>query len=440
MAKVRLWNKDLKMPRFLLVTFAIVTLHHSVLDAQQIRVTKKPPACPADTEPVYDSWWISAALRDDTAPTMLGTRVNSLARAQAYAQSWLANNHAAAPSGAWTRIKFIEIEGEASCRPKAGPALPSLQDLTASQVMEVAQDSLKAKLALDQVLQKVTDPADALAAGLAKALEPGTLSSVLSGYASEAANAYERAKELKQQLLSRQVKATEDSLAAVNRLIDDYNSKRDLLSTESAGKFNALPRMTRVTPGMVSDAGRFVTAQETREELQREKTALEQEEAALDREYSDLGTLGSDVDGSLAIHRWIARKSRGPGPFRARPPGDVVIDGVFLGFRKHDTYEAARAFAGERGLVLDADGNRLDAPPTVEVTAEDVGRSALSHQTLEESLRNRTSAYRERLARYEARLKRYHEQLAQYRRDIQALESLAWKRPVLTPRNPRAVR
>lgn len=356
--------------------------------AQDVRVSRKPPACPADTEPVYDSWWVSAALRDDSVATILGSRFNSLPQAQAYAQSWWSNNHATSPAGAWTRIKFITIEGEASCRPKSGPALPSLEDLTVTQALAVANDTLKAKLAVDQVLEKSTNAADALVAGLAKAFEPGNLSSVLSAYAGEAANAYERARNLKQQLLSRQIQATDDTLASVNRLIDEYNGKRDQLTAASDGKINALPRMTRVTVGMLSDADKFTVLQQKREHLHREKASLVDEEAALDREYSELGTLGTNVDFSRSVHRAIVRSSRGPGPFRARPPGDVVVDGVFLGFRKYDTYEAARAFAGERGIVLDADGNRLESPPAVTITQDDVNRSATGHDALQNELHN----------------------------------------------------
>ena len=404
--------------------------------AQDIRVNQKPAGCSIDSEAVYDSWWVSAALRDDAAPTMLGTRFNTLPQAQQYARTWLNNNRAASPPGAWTRIKFIAIDGEASCRPKSGPALPSHQDLTVGQVLEVAQDSLKAKLALDQVLEKVSNPADALVAGLAKALEPGGLSSVLSAYASEAANAYERAKTLKEQLLGGQVKATNETFSAVNRLIDDYNSKRDLISKESGGKLNALPRMTQVTPAMISDGQKYTAAQQSRDDLRREKAALDQEESALDHEYSELGSLGSRVDLSRAVHRYFVKKSRGPGPFRARPPGDVVVDGVFLGFRKYDTYDDARQFAGEKGIVLDADGNRVSSPPQVDVTTEDVDRAASTQRSEEDALDGRLNAYRERLANYEKRLKLYNEKLTQYRADVKSLEKSSWQRPVIAPRNP----
>ena len=91
------------MPRTL--PFALVLLlglFAAEAASAQVRVVRKPaPSVGPDEEVVYEDWWVSWALRDDTEATMLGSRFNNLADAQTYARRVLANNHASSPPGSY---------------------------------------------------------------------------------------------------------------------------------------------------------------------------------------------------------------------------------------------------------------------------------------------------------------------------------------------------
>ncbi len=412
---------------------AAAAMFGSYAGAQDIRVTKRPSAnCGEGYYEVYDSWWVSAALRDDSTPSMLGSRFDNLPAAQAYARKWLTSNHATHTgnsANAWTRIKFIEIEGEPSCRQKNGPSLPSFEDVTLSEVTGLVTDSLKAKKAVDGVMQKTLTAEDTLIAGLAKAFEPGKLSSVLSGYMKEAANAYERAKTLKEKALSNQQKITDDVFKNVNQAIDDYNTKRELVVTESKGKLATLPKMTRITPGMIDQTKNWGTAMQMEAELNSEREALLAEKAALDGEYNAVGSSAWNRDVSESNVRNVRKLANGPGPFRARPPGDVVVDGVFLGFRSYETYEAAREFAREDGIVLDANDNRVTKAPTPLATIDDVINASTEHDRHVQETDQRVADYQSRLANYESRLKAYNTKMAQYQQLLAELRKMGYQRP-----------
>lgn len=398
--------------------------------AQEIRVTRRPAtACGPDAYLAYDSWWVSAALRDDVEASMLGSRFGTLAEAQAYAHQWIASNHSSSPPGSWTRIKFIEIEGEGTCRCKDGPALPSFEDIAVSQITEVVTDALKAKKAVDKVIQKIEDPKDVLATSLAKRLEPGGVGSVLSNYMKAASKSYERAKQLKEQLLAGQSRATDQAFSRVNAAIDDYNKNRDALVHEAGGQLTTMPRMTRVTPTTLTETQKWAEAVRMENQLRAEQEQLEKEKAALEEEFTSLGNLGRECDRYKGMLRQTRQRSRGPGPFRARPPGDVVVDGVFLGFRHYDDYADARQFAGPSGIVVDANGNSVREPPVISVTEGDVDRAATMAESKKLELEQRTAAYEVRLADYESRLSRLQARLVEYKEAIASLRQHAYERP-----------
>ena len=285
--------------RLILVATCIVTF--GTFCCADIRVVKDAPPIvldPSKEYVVYDRWCVSWALRDDTKPTMFGTCFDNLSEAKQYASRVLAKNHAVSRSGSWTRIKFVEIRGEASRRRKDGPTLPDFGDLLLKGISKTP-DVVKTVSNVNLASQASKSPGHLLVSGIAKGVEPGGLGGPLSSYANNVADAYERAKALKEGMLTFTEDAINTEFDGINAAIDRYNN---LLDNPPAGVnlnkelLNNIPRMTPVSSESVGQLKSWRKGSQLEQGLNLSKRELDIERARLLRERNEIARLTIEVD------------------------------------------------------------------------------------------------------------------------------------------------
>ena len=226
-------------PGLPLSVLALVSLVGSVAQAQDVRVHKNAaPSVSADEVAQYDRWSVSGALRDDDRPSILGCIFPTESEAVAYAKQWLASNHAVNPPTAWTHLKFVVVEGEATVRKKAA----LLQSESDRVFRYPTGDSRVDKLLIN--LYKSLNKT--LAADMRNAIKKKDIA---------VQDTFKRVMKARDTLVQDVSGLAEDDFKKVNGLVREYNARLDQYSSQEGGEyFSRVPRLAPFSDEMIRQA------------------------------------------------------------------------------------------------------------------------------------------------------------------------------------------
>lgn len=362
------------------IVLGLMLIEASTTLAQTVNVVDKP----GDGQ-----WTISFSRKDGPNVFELDTFKKTKAEALQEAERLKGWSNSMDANSSW-RLAVILIEGE-----DAPPPKPPTTDGDGPKLRDPLQN-----------LDKKID-------GLSKDLQE-SLKKVLKESKQDVDSAVKRVKELKEFMVKNTDKLNDDNFKQINGLIADYNGKVDKYKSGPNGAaFSVYPRMNPVSPQAMEKVGKWKQATARKQQLASAKQTLDGEKSRLDQERSALAEEGRSLRAEEARVRSLRQQANaGDGPYKARPSGDVVIDGVFLGYRSYPTYEGARAFAGESGTVLDRNGNGVATPPA-QVDSAKLDKA-------EDDLRERQAEYKRRLEKYRQELLGgYNARLQSHRSSVQ---------------------
>ena len=226
-------------PGLQLSVLGLVALVGSVAYAQDVRVHKNAaPSVSAGEVAQYDRWSVSGALRDDDRPSILGCIFPTESEAVAFAKQWLASNHAVNPPTAWTHLKYVVVEGEATVHKKAA----LVQSESDRSFRYPTGDSRVDKLLIN--LYKSLNKT--LAVDMCNAIKKKDIT---------VQDTFKRVMKARDTLTQDVSKLAEDDFKKVNGLVKEYNDRLEQYSSQEGGEyFSRVPRLTPFSDEMIRQA------------------------------------------------------------------------------------------------------------------------------------------------------------------------------------------
>jgi|GEM_PF-5112196 len=279
--------------------------------AQEVRVKKKPVSqMHKGQEVVYDKWWVSGALRDDTEATILNSAYKTQAEATAAAQRWLKSNHAICKATDWTYLKFVEIEADYSIKEKSEKESVKEKNEKDSAKEKNEKDFVKEKGEKESVGKgPIFDPSIQYGSPEDKLFTEAIdragdsiwkdVKNALKKRQNTVAESFRRAKDAKEYMEKNVKKLEQDQFRKVNGLVKDYNGLVRSYSADGPGAplFSRLQPMQPISEDVIRQAMEIARKREevaSGQNLNKEKSTQEK--------YSVIMYQGGKIAGGPFTH------------------------------------------------------------------------------------------------------------------------------------------